>query len=107
MNELIKPALKDLKVRLTQAYGTRLSKIILYGSYARGEESSDSDIDLLIVLEDDKIDRLREINQLSDMISDILISHGYVISALPFSISRLSNEKSLFTENVLREGILI
>jgi predicted nucleotidyltransferase len=107
MNSSIKPALENLKLQVKQSYGVRLSKVILYGSYARGDETKDSDIDLLIVLLDDKIDRLREIENLSDMATEILINYGYVVSALPFSASRLTNEKTLFTENVLREGIAI
>jgi predicted nucleotidyltransferase len=35
---------------LRSIYGERLAKIILYGSYARGEQTPESDIDLLVVL---------------------------------------------------------
>ena len=32
-------------------YGTHLTKIILYGSYARGDANADSDIDIMILLD--------------------------------------------------------
>ena len=35
-----------------EALGIRVKKIILYGSYARGEVTRDSDIDLLVVSDD-------------------------------------------------------
>jgi predicted nucleotidyltransferase len=36
---------------LLDLYGSRLKHLILFGSYARGEAKSESDVDLLVVLE--------------------------------------------------------
>lgn len=36
---------------LEKIYGTYLKSVILYGSYARGDFSEDSDIDIMILLE--------------------------------------------------------
>lgn len=43
---------------LTQAFGDRLKCVGLQGSYLRGEATPDSDIDLLIILDDVNIDDL-------------------------------------------------
>jgi hypothetical protein len=45
--------LKKLKKGLLQIYGDQVAGIMLYGSRARGDARSDSDIDILIVLKDD------------------------------------------------------
>ena len=42
--------IKEFHEELDKIYGENLVKVILYGSYARGDFSSDSDIDLLVVL---------------------------------------------------------
>jgi uncharacterized protein len=42
--------LRKLKEGLADLYGEKLSSVILFGSFARGEASEDSDIDVLIVL---------------------------------------------------------
>jgi predicted nucleotidyltransferase len=47
----IHPMLRELKRSLIAFYGPRLKKIVLFGSYARGEATPDSDMDVLIVLE--------------------------------------------------------
>ena len=51
MNERIRTLLKDLKEGLGTIYGERLRGIYLYGSYARGQEDSESDVDVLVILD--------------------------------------------------------
>ena len=47
--------LKDASDSLKQIYGDDLVKVILYGSYARGDYHADSDIDILALVNyDDK-----------------------------------------------------
>lgn len=45
----IEPILDEAKERLQKIYGERLKGLILYGSYARGDATEGSDIDLIIV----------------------------------------------------------
>ena len=44
--------LSTLLSQLSQHYQERLDRVILFGSYARGEATSDSDIDVLVILEE-------------------------------------------------------
>ena len=43
--------IQQCKEVLVRQYGKRLKGVILYGSMARGQATSDSDIDLLVLLE--------------------------------------------------------
>ena len=47
MNEEIFQRLRKISERLKKEY--HAEKVILYGSYARGEETKDSDVDLFII----------------------------------------------------------
>ncbi len=47
----------DFKLAMQKLYGERLENVILYGSYARNEQTEDSDIDLLVALKDDEISK--------------------------------------------------
>ena len=38
-------------VQVQKIYGSHLRKVILYGSYARGDSRPDSDIDLMILID--------------------------------------------------------
>ena len=44
------PVLNSLIGRLKDYFGDDLDQVILFGSYARGEERADSDIDLFVVV---------------------------------------------------------
>jgi len=50
LTEKEKQALKELVDELKKLYGDNLSHVILYGSKARGDANSGSDIDVLVVL---------------------------------------------------------
>lgn len=48
-NKGIKKALTEMSKRIVESNGGKIEKIIVYGSYARNEETSDSDIDVAII----------------------------------------------------------
>lgn len=48
----------EFKQAMEELYGERLAKVILYGSYARGDFQPESDVDFMIVLKDNELERL-------------------------------------------------
>jgi uncharacterized protein len=60
--------------------------VILYGSYARGDSTPDSDIDLLILIDKDKLTAEDKIN-ISYPLYDIEFETGQTISPLVLSRS--------------------
>jgi predicted nucleotidyltransferase len=47
---VISAALKDYRERIQRELPGRLQKLVLFGSWARGEAHEDSDLDVLVVL---------------------------------------------------------
>jgi len=94
----------QLRCYLEQLYGDRLVQILLYGSQARGEAGPDSDIDVLIVLQD-PVDPSQEIKRTSQAIADLCLEHNVLISRTFASLHQLEVEQSPFFLNVRREGI--
>ncbi len=82
--------------------------VILYGSYARGDNRDDSDIDLLILLEKDKITWQDE-KKIKYPLYNIEFDTGKIIS--PMVLSKKDWEKrhriTPFYENVQHEGIIL
>ncbi len=49
MPVVLKDLLTELKSRLMDLYAGRMKALCLYGSYARGEQQGESDVDVLIM----------------------------------------------------------
>jgi uncharacterized protein len=62
--------LQRIKERLQELYGSRFRGLVLYGSVARGDDSPDSDIDLLCLL-DGPVNMIKEISPIVDALSDL------------------------------------
>ncbi len=82
--------------------------IIVYGSYARGENRKDSDVDLLILLERDKITREEE-KKVKYPLYEIEFETGQIISPLVLSRSDWETRHRItpFYKNVKKEGIVL
>ena len=92
-------AVEALRELLTREPKVRAA--ILYGSCARGTAREDSDIDVLILVPDEAVDRLR------DSIHDIESAFDVTVSPImlrPDDVDRLDRQ---FLDSVLREGILL
>ena len=81
---------------------------ILYGSEARGDARKDSDIDVLILLDDDKRN-LRSEDELAGELYDIELTTGILISPMIMLRKQWENRpfKTPFYVNVMNEGIRI
>ena len=81
-----------------------VKNIVLNGSWARGDATDESDIDLLIVLEG-KVTPGKEIDKMINIITEINLKHGVLISVYPVSEEDYSTVNSPLLINVRREGI--
>lgn len=95
---------KEFRVELEKLYGGGLKDVILYGSWARGEATEDSDIDMVVVLEGD-IKPGKEIDRMIDIITDINLKYGVLLSIYPIAEVDYLNLKSPLLMNVRREGV--
>ena len=88
-------------------YGERLKTIILYGSYARGDYKTDSDIDIMILV--DLPDE--EISAKSYLLSDKTFDYNYEndLAIMPIVKNKNHFEKWIraypFYNNIKREGV--
>jgi len=100
----IREILREFKEKLEKLYGKRLKSIILYGSWARGDATVDSDIDLLIILEGE-VTPGAEIDRMIDIITELNLKHGVLISVVPVSEEDYVTINSPLLINVRREGV--
>lgn len=89
------------------ARGEHIHDIILYGSVARGEATEQSDVDVLVVLDEDKPSEelSSRPNKLSDLAFDIGLEYNVHISIYIHPKEWFeSHQDRPFLQNVLREG---
>ncbi len=98
---------KAVKEQLQLLYGDRLAKVILYGSYARGDFHEESDIDFLVVLKDDAITVGKELIRMSEPLFKISFDNNISISKHPTTLKQLETSQFLFYKNVRKEGVEI
>lgn len=99
----IRQILKDFRQNLEKLYGKRLKNIILYGSWARGQATEDSDIDLAVILEGE-VDPCREIDAMIDLITDINLDFETLLSVFPLSVTDFRQLNSPVLLNLRKEG---
>ena len=104
MSEHIRHLLARLRERLEDTYGARLRGLYLYGSFARGNEDAESDVDVIIVL--DRIDAYGvEVARTSAIVSTLSLESGLSLSRVFVSQQDWADRDSPFLANVREEAI--
>lgn len=98
--------IKTLSEELSRLLGDRLDRILLYGSYARDEARTGSDLDILIVVKE-PFSYSDLIRRTSELIAGLSLENDIAISRAFITRNRYENENSPFTLNVRREGMPI
>ena len=105
MDQRIKSLINQIKAHLIKMYGENIKKVILYGSYVRGEATGDSDIDILVLV-DQSLNPFEVRESLSDLLFDILLEEGELISVIAVPEQFFENYNSPFMLSVKKEGVV-
>ena len=101
----VRAALAEAKARLVELYGDRLARVVLYGSYARGDARLDSDVDVLVVLREEVEPYMELKTRLTPLAVSLLDRHGLHISLQPYSAETVEDRRRPFMRNVGRDGV--
>jgi predicted nucleotidyltransferase len=93
-------AFQELAENLEDELGDDLRKLVLYGSVARGEETEESDVDVLIVIADEA---LRE--KVEEIVFDASVENEVFIVPLIKTLDDFEEKKdTIFMKEVQRTG---
>jgi predicted nucleotidyltransferase len=94
MNPEERKALDDYVAAVRRHYGVQLEDILVFGSRARGDARPDSDVDLVVILEDGEWQPWEEKWFLSGLAYDAMIEPGLWIQAWPVARSAWDEKDS-------------
>lgn len=85
-------------------YGDRLDKIFLFGSYARGDFQEESDVDYLVVLNDETVSPSKEVATTITARNDYYLKTFIAISAVVVSKNQFLTSNRIFYREVRKDG---
>lgn len=105
MRQLIEQYITEIQ----KIYGSHLRKVLLYGSYARGDFRPDSDVDIMILLDISEVELKAYSQQLSYMTYDFNLDNDLDIKPIAKSENHFRRwiANYPFYANVDKEGVVL
>lgn len=90
-------------------YGDNIVAVYLYGSYARGNYTEESDIDITAIVKGNRIDLQKKLKLVWDISADIGLENDVMISptVIPHEEYEKYREILPYYMNIQKEGVLI
>jgi uncharacterized protein len=107
MLPVIQQIANEYKTHIQDLYGNELAEVILFGSYARGENRVESDLDFAVVLKNPGTRPFAEIAKTSVVSSRLSLKYGIMISSLPVSLHKKQTSMQSIYQEIRKEGIVI
>ena len=108
--EPVERVLQDFVRRVREAYGDRLVHVILYGSYARGDQRAHSDLDVLVVLRELPDGAFwEEFHRIGAWPYESSFGQGIpiIVSAMPADAQRFDAGATSHLEAAKRDGVVV
>ncbi len=106
-NPVLMKSLKEMCQKLHSIYGLSLDRIILYGSYSRGEQTEESDVDIALLLKDGNTEEMHD--KMVNVVVDYELDLDLTLSVVPIDYDQFHAWKKTlpFYKNIDKEGIIL
>lgn len=98
------PVLQKCRAILQTLYGKRLKGVVLYGSCARGTADTESDIDLMVLLEG-PVHQAQEIRRIWEVIYPLQLESVQLLSIVPVDVALYDKGEYALYRHAKAEGV--
>ena len=105
--------LKDITTQIVNVYrsiyGDAIVDILLYGSYARSEETEQSDVDIVAIVRGNRVDLQKKLKIVWELSADIGLENDVVVSptVVPFDEFERYRDILPYYMNIEKEGVKV
>ncbi len=101
--------IRQLRGRINELYPQEQPDVILFGSYARKDETEGSDIDVLFLVDASRQDIAAKNWQVGAAAADLLLEHGVLVSPIVENRAYFHQHADTlpFFRNIQREGVRV
>lgn len=101
--------LKEIRNAYENVYGDKLVKVVLYGSYARGDYDDESDIDIVGIVDGERKELDNQIDKIGEISSDLGLESDLLICTDVIPMKEFIKYKNAvaYYKNIEKEGIEI
>lgn len=109
MGENIRNIAAEINEELIKLFGGKIQRIILYGSYARGDFNLESDVDIMVLLNCEQKEIMERRKEISRIASRVGLKNDIMVSLLARNCADYENQMEYqpFYQNIEREGVEI
>ncbi len=106
-NEKLNSLLPSIERRIKELFGSKVVKIILFGSYAREDYNEESDVDILVIVDDEKLDLYKKMSM--EITNYYLDKENILLSIIieKASLAERYKDHSPFLININKEGVVL
>ena len=99
--------LREVVKAYQAAYDTNIVKILMYGSYARGDYTEESDIDIVAIVKGDRRLLQDKLEQIWDKSSELELEYETIISptVIPYHEYEKYKDALPYYRNIEMEGV--
>ncbi len=101
--------LKELAKAYTDVYGEDIVTILLYGSYARGDNNSESDVDVVAIVKGNREELQSKLKEIWDVSCDLELEYETILSptVIPYDEYMKYKDDLPYYRNIEKEGVKI
>ena len=103
----VENAKQELASAMKELFGLKLKEVILFGSYARNQQNEESDIDIIVLVNEDKMKLKLYSHAVAEAVTELNLKYDLVLSVILQNTAEYEEYKEVlpFFINIQREGV--